>query len=226
MNRFTKWLPVCLLLLWPLAASAQSVIIGADQTAAQTGQLGPGNAAMLLYQTFTASASGTLATLSMDTAVAQSGSVVLVIYDSTGSTLLGYTSSATIVTGVTTLNLTSSVSITSGTTYILGAYFSAYAELNTDGATVTLHGDDSSLSFPTAPSSLISNDTYSTGVVALWGSTAAAGTCTDAGSTKGGAIAVPNGTSGYYWSPTGNWVTPNCVNIQYWAVQGGRIVVN
>ncbi|HEX3836080.1 MAG TPA: hypothetical protein VHW25_03880, partial [Steroidobacteraceae bacterium] len=43
------------------------------------------------------------------------------------------------------------------------------------------------------------------------------GSCTNTGlPSTGGAPAVPNGSSGSYWSLTGHFVTPDCSSIPYW----------
>lgn len=50
--------------------------------------------------------------------------------------------------------------------------------------------------------------------------------CTHAGLAKGGAVSVPNGTSGEYWSKSGTWVTPDCSAVEYWSPQLGNWTVN
>ena len=50
--------------------------------------------------------------------------------------------------------------------------------------------------------------------------------CTHEGTTSAGALAVPNGTSGSYWSTIGNFVTPNCSSVDYWQPTVGNSGVN
>ncbi len=63
-------------------------------------------------------------------------------------------------------------------------------------------------------------------VLALGFKDAGGATCTHSGYTSGGAIAVPNGTSGSYVGKTGGPVTPDCSTIYYWAPTLGNFVVN
>lgn len=52
------------------------------------------------------------------------------------------------------------------------------------------------------------------------------GSCTHAGQAKNGSTSVPNGSSGFYWGKTGNWVTPDCSTIYYWSPAAGNFVLN
>lgn len=52
------------------------------------------------------------------------------------------------------------------------------------------------------------------------------GSCTHQGYTSGGALAIPNGTSGSYWGKSGAFVTPDCVTINYWQPTVGNFGLN
>ena len=50
--------------------------------------------------------------------------------------------------------------------------------------------------------------------------------CTHDGITSAGALAIPDGTTGSYWSTTGNFVIPNCSSVAYWQPALGNSGVN
>jgi hypothetical protein len=56
--------------------------------------------------------------------------------------------------------------------------------------------------------------------------TVASASCTHDGYTSGGALAVPNGSSGSYWLKNGTFGTPNCSSTQYWQPTLGNFGVN
>jgi hypothetical protein len=52
------------------------------------------------------------------------------------------------------------------------------------------------------------------------------GSCTHNGHAKDGSVSVPNGSSGFYWGKSGDWVTPDCSSVYYWSPAAGNFVVN
>lgn len=50
--------------------------------------------------------------------------------------------------------------------------------------------------------------------------------CTHDGITSAGALAIPDGTTGSYWSTTGDFVIPNCSSVNYWQPTVGNSGVN
>ena len=140
-----------------------------------SGALG-GNGSQGVWLTNVAAiASGTATYLCFESNLAQN--VVLVIY-STANALLGYTNPRLIAasSGIVKIPLISPVSITSGTYYQLGVmsttgFPSYYTDGNTSFSTSGMIG--ASFTYPTPPSTFVSNDSNGVGVLSVWAETSA-----------------------------------------------------
>lgn len=96
-----------------------TVLVGAMTTAADA-PYGDGAPQLIAGSKFVASATGTATSMSVGLNTSPGANIVLCIYNSTGTTLLGYTNAFAGAAGTNTANLVSGVSIVSGTTYFLG----------------------------------------------------------------------------------------------------------
>lgn len=158
------------------------------------------------------------------------------------------TSSCFDVSSAVATNGTQSTSPTSASITPAGGNELLVGIINSAGASITFSGWGSSLSQVDTqaggPSTAWANVVQTTGTAGAASATLSASeywaavaaffkpsgaptvNCTHAGQGKDGSISVPSGTSGLYWGPSGNWVTPDCSTIKYWSPSSGNFVVN
>lgn len=126
-----------------------------------------------------------------------------------------------------------------------------FSALGLDGAnSVTITGAGSTTLLDTATNTSSGNKVYADGyqivsatgayagaysltvseewaaLVATYKGAGGVSSCTHEGYTSGGALAVPNGTSGTYLGKTGGFVTPDCSTVNYWQPTLGNFGVN
>lgn len=111
-----------------------TLLVGALTTTSH-GTVGNGTQNIQYGAVWTAAATGSATTMSVGINSTNTGSLVLAIYNSAGTTLLGYTNPFTAVVGTNTKSLVGPVSITSGTQYLLTVETSGfYIDIRNNGA--------------------------------------------------------------------------------------------
>ena len=207
-----------------------ATLVGSQTATASSGTFSSGTNPFITWWTYTATASGTATTVSIDMHGGTAGKHVFCgIYNAAGTSQLGVaTASASIASaGIVTETLVSGVSITNGTQYTIACQFdTGYPDVWTDGNAATyVTEDDTAQTFGTLPASLTNSGGNNKGLFAMWASSAGS-TCTHSGRANDGSTSVPNGSSGSYWGKSGNWVTPDCSSVYYWSPAAGNFVVN
>ena len=135
-----------------------TTLIGADQSAT-VANAGGGGATIIFWQTFTALYSGTVTALVINISSTHSATgMAAAMYDSTGTSLLGSTSSSVPANGLNTLSVTTPFTIVSGVQYKFVAYVGGSSYISPtaalDSKTATYQVDPVGWTFPTFGASL------------------------------------------------------------------------
>lgn len=156
-----------------------TVLIGSQATTGNTGYWISGSAIPYTgWLAYTATASGTVDTLNVNLAQGAAGkSIVLAIYNSAGTTLLGHTGIlSAAVAGILSSATNVGVSVINGTSYVLAFQAdSGNVWPYTNGTSTFITEDDTAQTLGTMPASLTSSTSNGVGLPSIWGSSSGGG---------------------------------------------------